>query len=59
MVRGWEKQLKAGIHKFEEREDEVRSRYDQVVQKYDDERSRTFKDMERKLEDVIRFVSTR
>ena len=59
MVKGWEKQLTAVIHKFEEREDEVRSRYDAVVQKYDDERSRIFRDMDRKLEDAIRFMTTR
>ena len=58
MVKGWEKQLTAVIHKFEEREDEVRSRYDAVVQKYD-ERSRIFRDMDRKLEDAIRFMTTR
>ena len=59
MVKGWEKQLTAVIHKFEEREDEVRSRYDAVVQKYDDQRSRIFRDMDRKLEDAIRFMTTR
>tara|TARA_R100000655_G_scaffold26070_3_gene53772 strand:- start:63 stop:392 length:330 start_codon:yes stop_codon:yes gene_type:complete len=59
MVRGWEKQLTAVIHKFEEREDELRSRYDGVVQKYDQDFKRDFRELERKIEDLIRITTTR
>lgn len=59
MVKGWEKQLTAIIHKFEEREDELRSRYDGVVQKYDQDFRRDFRDLDRKIEDLIRISTTR
>ena len=59
MVRGWEKQLTAVIHKFEEREDELRTRYDGVVQKYDQDFKRDFRELERKIEDLIRSSTTR
>ena len=59
MVKGWEKQLTAVIHKFEEREDELRSRYDGVVQKYDQDFRRDFRDLDRKIEDLIRISTTR
>jgi len=59
MIKGWEKQLKAVIHKFEEREDEIRARYDSVIKTYGDERDRMFRDFDRKLDDVIRFMGRR
>ena len=31
MVKGWEKQLVALVNKYEEREDEIRTRYDNVI----------------------------
>jgi anti-sigma-K factor RskA len=55
MVRGWEKQLVALVNKYEEREDEIRTRYDRVVENYNNERDKMFRDMERKLDDAIRF----
>ena len=59
MVRGWEKQLVALVNKYEEREDEIRSRYDGVIEKYNNERDRMFRDMDRKLDDAIRFFQSR
>ena len=59
MVKGWEKQLTAVIHKFEEREDELRSRYDGVVQKSDQDFRRDFRDLDRKIDDLIRINTTR
>ena len=38
-----------------EREDEIRTRYDRVVENYNNERDKMFRDMERKLDDAIRF----
>ena len=55
MVRGWEKQLVAMVNKYEAREEEIRSRYDTVVAQYNTERDRLFRDMDRKLDDAIRF----
>lgn len=55
MVKGWEKQLVALVHKYEQREDEIRTRYDQVIATYNTERDRMFRDMDRKLDDAIRF----
>lgn len=59
MVRGWEKQLVAMVNKYEEREDEIRSRYDNVISNYNTERDRMFRDMDRKLDDAIRFFQSR
>ena len=59
MVKGWEKQLVAMVNKYEEREDEIRSRYDGVIEKYNNERDRMFRDMDRKLDDAIRFFQSR
>ena len=55
MVKGWEKQLGAMVNKYEDRENEIRARYDQVVAQYNTERDRLFRDMDRKLDDAIRF----
>ena len=55
MVKGWEKQLVAMVNKYEDRENEIRARYDQVVAQYNTERDRLFRDMDRKLDDAIRF----
>tara|TARA_R110002110_G_scaffold209612_1_gene422018 strand:+ start:174 stop:515 length:342 start_codon:yes stop_codon:yes gene_type:complete len=59
MVKGWEKQLVALVHKYEEREDEIRSRYDSVISTYNTERDRMFRDFDRKLDDVVRFTGSR
>ena len=59
MVKGWEKQLVAMVNKYEDREQEIRARYDQVVAQYNTERDRMFRDMDRKLDDAIRFFQTR
>ena len=59
MIKGWEKQLVALVHKYEEREDEIRSRYDTVISTYNTERDRMFRDFDRKLDDVVRFTGSR
>jgi hypothetical protein len=59
MVRGWEKQLNEVIAKYEERELALRSRYDKVVEGYNRERDKLFMDIDRKLDDVIRFTGSR
>lgn len=59
MVKGWEKQLVAMVNKYEEREQEIRARYDTVVAQYNQERDRMFRDMDRKLDDAIRFFQAR
>jgi len=59
MVKGWEKQLVALVNKYEEREDEIRTRYDNVIANYNNERDRMFRDMDRKLDDAIRFFQAR
>jgi len=59
MVKGWEKQLVALVNKYEEREDEIRTRYDRVIEGYNNERDRMFRDMDRKLDDAIRFFQGR
>ena len=59
MVKGWEKQLVAMVNKYEDREQEIRARYDQVVAQYNTERDRMFRDMDRKLDDAIRFFQAR
>ena len=58
MIKGWEKQLVALVNKYEEREDEIRSRYDSVISNYNIERDRMFRDMDRKLDDAIRFFQS-
>ena len=58
MIKGWEKQLVALVNKYEEREDEIRSRYDSVISNYNNERDRMFRDMERNLDDAIRFFQS-
>ena len=55
MVKGWERQLVAMVNKYEDRETEIRARYDRVVEGYNTERDRLFRDMDRKLDDAIRF----
>tara|TARA_R100000655_G_scaffold95952_1_gene138195 strand:- start:1027 stop:1356 length:330 start_codon:yes stop_codon:yes gene_type:complete len=59
MVKGWEKQLVAMVNKYEDREQEIRARYDTVVAQYNQERDRMFRDMDRKLDDAIRFFQSR
>tara|TARA_R100001594_G_scaffold144358_1_gene193331 strand:+ start:418 stop:747 length:330 start_codon:yes stop_codon:yes gene_type:complete len=59
MIKGWEKQLVALVNKYEEREDEIRTRYDRVIEGYNNERDRMFRDMDRKLDDAIRFFQSR
>ena len=59
MVKGWEKQLVAMVNKYEDRENEIRARYDQVVAQYNTERDRLFRDMDRKLDDAIRFFHSK
>ena len=59
MVKGWEKQLVALVNKYEEREDEIRTRYDIGVENYNNERDRMFRDIDRKLDDAIRFFQRR
>ena len=58
MIRGWEKQLVALVNKYEDREDEIRARYDSVISNYNNERDRMFRDMDRKLDDAIRFFQS-
>ena len=55
MIKGWERQLVAMVNKYEDRESEIRARYDRVVETYNTERDRLFRDMDRKLDDAIRF----
>ena len=55
MVKGWEKQLVALGNKYEDRENEIRARYANVISNYNTERDRMFRDMDRKLDDAIRF----
>jgi len=59
MVKGWEKQLVAMVNKYEDREDEIRTRYDSVIATYNTERDRLFRDFDRKLDDVVRFTGSR
>jgi len=59
MVKGWERQLVAMVNKYEERETEIRARYDRVVETYNTERDRLFRDMDRKLDDAVRFFQAR
>ncbi len=59
MIKGWEKQLVAMVNKYEDRELEIRSRYDRVIEGYNSERDRMFRDMDRKLDDAIRFFHSK
>ena len=59
MVKGWERQLVAMVNKYEDRESEIRARYDRVVETYNTERDRLFRDMDRKLDDAVRFFQAR
>ena len=59
MIKGWEKQLVAIVNKYEDRELEIRSRYDRVIEGYNSERDRMFRDMDRKLDDAIRFFHSK
>ena len=59
MVKGWERQLVAMVNKYEDRETEIRARYDRVVETYNTERDRLFRDMDRKLDDAVRFFQAR
>ena len=59
MVKGWERQLVAMVNKYEDRESEIRARYDRVVEPYNTERDRLFRDMDRKLDDAVRFFQAR
>ena len=59
MVKGWEKQLNEVILKYEARESEIRERYDKVIENYNSERDKLFLEIDRKLDDVIRFTGSR
>jgi len=59
MVKGWEKQLNEIITKYEDREATIRARYDKVIEKYNEERDKLFQQIDRKLDDVIRFSGSR
>jgi hypothetical protein len=59
MVKGWEKQLNEVITKYEARELDIRARYDQVIATYNAERDKLFMEIDRKLDDVIRFAGPR
>tara|TARA_R110000824_G_scaffold126486_2_gene286009 strand:- start:534 stop:833 length:300 start_codon:yes stop_codon:yes gene_type:complete len=59
MVKGWETQLHDLIEKYDARETEIRSRYDKVIEKYNEERDKLFIEIDRKLDDVIRFSGPR
>ncbi len=59
MIKGWEKQLVAMVNKYEDRELEIRSRYDRVIEGYNSERDRMFRDMDRKLDDAVRFFHSK
>ena len=59
MIKGWERQLVAMVNKYEDRESEIRARYDRVVEGYNSERDRLFRDMDRKLDDAVRFFQAR
>ena len=59
MVRGWEKQLVAMVNKYEDREIEIRARYDRVIEVYNSELDRMFRDLDRKLDDAIRFFHSK
>jgi len=59
MIKGWERQLVAMVNKYEDRETEIRARYDRVVETYNTERDRLFRDMDRKLDDAVRFFQAR
>ena len=55
-----EKKLDAQAEQMaKQREDEIRSRYDRVIETYNNERDRMFRDMDRKLDDVVRFAGRR
>lgn len=56
MVRGWEAQLAELVEKYDQREQSIRVRYDAVVDRYNRERDTLFQDLDRKLDDVIRFI---
>ena len=59
MIKGWERQLVAMVNKYEDRETEIRARYDRVVETYNTERDRLFRDMDRKLDDAVRYFQAR
>tara|TARA_R110000751_G_scaffold129945_6_gene231901 strand:- start:482 stop:730 length:249 start_codon:yes stop_codon:yes gene_type:complete len=59
LALGWKKQLDDLIEKYDARETEIRSRYDKVIEKYNQERDRLFIEIDRKLDDVIRFAGPR
>jgi len=59
MVKGWEKQLEELITKYEAREADIRARYDKVIDNYNQERDKLFMEIDRKLDDVIRFSGPR
>ena len=59
MVKGWEKQLNEIIAKYEDREATIRARYDKVIENYNQERDKLFMEIDRKLDDLIRFAGSR
>jgi len=56
MVKGWEHQLNEMVAKYEARETMIRERYDKVIEHYNAERDKLFIEIDRKLDDVIRFT---
>jgi len=59
MVKGWEHQLNEMVAKYEARETMIRERYDKVIEHYNQERDKLFMEIDRKLDDVIRFTGSR
>ena len=59
MVKGWEHQLNEMVAKYEAREVVIRDRYDKVIEHYNQERDKLFMEIDRKLDDVIRFTGSR
>ena len=59
MVRGWQKQLEDLENRSDIRVEAVRERYDAVVDRYNNERDKLFQEIDRKLDDVIRFSGPR
>lgn len=59
MVRGWQKQLEELEVRSDARVEAVRERYDQVVDRYNVERDKLFQEIDRKLDDIVRFTGGR
>ena len=64
MIKGWEKQLNEMLNKHEHKEELVRDRYDQVVNKLDRERKEQIdklleemRQVQIKIDDMVRFIA--